>query len=140
MTIQWDSKLGKRAAERIAQEPVIWLTTTGSDGAPQPRPVWFIWDGAAFIIYSKPDAAKVRHIRTNPQVALNLDSDGDGGDIIVFTGTAEMVEPSPRPDSVPAYLDKYRAGIRDIGMTPDSFSQTYSAAMRVTPLKLRGIE
>ena len=24
---------------------MIWLTTMGSDGTPQPTPVWFLWDG-----------------------------------------------------------------------------------------------
>jgi Pyridoxamine 5'-phosphate oxidase len=37
-----------RPAERLAIEPIVWLTTAGADGQPQSSPVWFHWDGLAF--------------------------------------------------------------------------------------------
>ena len=40
------------------------------------------------IVYSMPAAAKVRHIDNHPRVSLNLDSDGNGGGIIVVGGDA----------------------------------------------------
>lgn len=36
---------GERARRRLTQEMAIWLTTVGRDGAPQPNPVGFLWDG-----------------------------------------------------------------------------------------------
>jgi hypothetical protein len=41
MGIDFTSELGKNAAARIAAEQVIWLTTAGKSGTPQPNPVAF---------------------------------------------------------------------------------------------------
>lgn len=132
------NEFGRRVAGRLQEENVIWLTTTGSDLTPQPRPVWFVWDGETFLIYSQPHAHKLRHIARNPKVALNLDSDGQGGDIMVITGQAYLAEDTPRANEVPAYMEKYRDGIAGIGMSPEEFAQSYSVAVRVRPAKLRG--
>jgi PPOX class probable F420-dependent enzyme len=91
-----------------------------------------------FLIYSRPGTAKLRHIAERPQVALNLDGDGQGGDIVVFTGQAGIDPHAPPADQVPAYVAKYQPGFARIRMTPAEFARSYSVALRVTPLKLRG--
>lgn len=136
--IDTTTEFGQRVARRLAEERTVWLTTIDSNGIPQPRPVWFLWDGTAFLIYSRPGTAKQRHITERPQVALNLDGDGLGGDIVVFTGQAELDHIAPPADQVPAYVAKYQPGFARIGMTPAEFAASYSVALRVTPLKLRG--
>jgi PPOX class probable F420-dependent enzyme len=71
-------------------------------------------------------------------VALHLDGDGLGGDIVVFTGQAQ-IDPHALPaDQVPTYVAKYQPGFARIRMTPAEFASSYSVALRVTPLKLRG--
>jgi PPOX class probable F420-dependent enzyme len=90
------------------------------------------------LIYSRPGTAKLQHIAERPQVALHLDGDGLGGAIVVFTGQAEIDSAGPPADQVPAYVAKYRPGFARIGMTPAEFAASYSVALRVTPLKLRG--
>ena len=64
--------LHARAAERLASEIPIWLTTVDADGQPQTSPVWFWWDGEIFHLFSKPDAPKVANMRSNSHVSLNL--------------------------------------------------------------------
>ncbi len=129
---------GERVARRLQEEHVIWLTTVGADGTPQPNPVWFLWDGDSFLIYSLPDAHRVAHIAANPQVALHFDGNGQGGDIVVITGTARPSPDEPPADQVPAYTDKYREFIARRYGTPDMFAAKYSLALRVTPAKVRG--
>lgn len=136
--IDTNTEFGQRVARRLAEERIAWLTTIDSSGAPQPRPVWFLWDGATFLIYSRPGTAKLRHVAERSQVALHLDGDGLGGDIVVFTGQAEIDPAAPPADQVPAYAAKYRPGFARIGMTAAEFAASYSVALRVTPLKLRG--
>ncbi len=34
-----------RAARRLREERIAWLTTVGGSGMPQQVPVWFLWDG-----------------------------------------------------------------------------------------------
>ncbi len=58
--IDLTSKFGRKVKRHLKQEYVVWLTTVGPDLAPQPRPVWFIWDGSSFLIFSQPHAHKVQ--------------------------------------------------------------------------------
>lgn len=136
--LDFTSDFGKRAADRLSKATIIWLTTVGGDGTPQPSPVWFLWDGESALIYSQPDTPKIRNIGRHAQVTLNLDGDGDGGDIIILTGTATVEPIAPPATEIPAYLAKYGPEIAKIGMTPESFAASYSATIRVTPTKLRG--
>jgi len=132
-------KLAGKAKRLIKQEYVIWLTTVDSTNTPQPRPVWFIWDKDAFLIFSQPHAHKVAHIKKNPFVSLHFNTDKTGDqDVIVYVGTAsidEMVKPAHQ---VPAYFKKYKTGIKELGMTPEQFGSEYSVAIRVEPSSLRG--
>jgi PPOX class probable F420-dependent enzyme len=136
--IDTNTEFGQRVARRLAEERIAWLTTIDSNGNPQPRPVWFLWERETFLIYSRPGTAKLRHIAERPQVALNLDGDGLGGDIVVFTGQAEIDPAAPPADQVPAYVAKYQPGFARIRMTAAEFAASYSIVLRVTPLKLRG--
>jgi PPOX class probable F420-dependent enzyme len=132
-------ELGARVRERLTTEQVIWLTTVAPSGTPHPRPVWFLWDGSAFLIYSQPTAKKLAHIAQNPQVALHFNSTPDGDDIQVFLATATIDRNPPLAQDVDAYLAKYRAAIEAIGMTPETFSATFTVLLRAAPTKLRGM-
>ena len=104
-----------------------------ADGQPQTSPVWFLWDGERFLIYSMPASQKVPNIGSHPQVALNLDSEGDGGGIVTFEGAAEVVESGAWPD----YVGKYERPILDLGYTVPQFESEYSTPIRVTPSRVR---
>lgn len=133
-----ESPFGERVARRLRDDIVAWLTTVSADGTPQPNPIWFHWDGASFLIYSLPGAARLNHIARNPHVSLNFDGNGRGGDIIVFTGTAHVSPNEPPADQNAIYLAKYRTAIdRNFG-GPAAFAARYSTPIRFTPLKVRG--
>jgi len=138
MQIDTKSEFGGRVARRLKDEPIGWLTTSAADGTPQPSPIWFLWDGETALIYSQPNTPKLRHIAANPRVSLHLDGDGRGGDIVILTGEARVIEATPPVNENPAYVAKYAAGIKQLGLTPESFGQAYSVPVRFTPAKLRG--
>jgi PPOX class probable F420-dependent enzyme len=138
MQFDTSTPFGERVARRLREDRIAWLTTVGPDQTPQPSPVWFLWDEGTVLVYSRPDTPKGRNVGRNPRVALNLDGDGRGGDIVVLTGEARIVEDHPPADRVPAYVEKYRQAIDRIGMTPESFAREYSVAIRLTPIRLRG--
>jgi PPOX class probable F420-dependent enzyme len=130
------TELGARAAKRLRDEYVVWLTTVSPNGCPQPNPVWFYWDGKVLLIYSQPSAHKVRNITHNPKVSINFQADEEGGNIIVLTGTALLKKNPPQHDS--RYIQKYRDHIPKIGLTPESLTASYSILITVSPNKLRG--
>jgi PPOX class probable F420-dependent enzyme len=139
MQIDTSTDFGKRAATRLREETVIWLTTVRRDGTPQPVPVWFLWDGGeTVLIYSRPSQQKERNIGRNPHVALHFDSDGRGGNIVVFIGEAAIVNDVPSVRDNAAYVQKYDAAISRIGMNRESFADAYAQAIRVTLTALRG--
>ncbi|HEU5345724.1 MAG TPA: TIGR03667 family PPOX class F420-dependent oxidoreductase [Ktedonobacterales bacterium] len=129
---------GARVAERLQTERIIWLITVGANGVPQPNPVWFWWDGDSFLTYSLPHAARIAHIRRNPRVSLHFNSDGDGNDVIVFSGVATELPDAPSADQQPEYLARYRDSIDANFGGPKGFAGDYSLALRVTPDKVRG--
>ncbi|MCO6449841.1 MAG: TIGR03667 family PPOX class F420-dependent oxidoreductase [Caldilineales bacterium] len=136
--IDFSSALGQRAAQRLNSERIIWLTTTDSQGAPQPRPVWFFWDGDTALIYSAADVHKLHHIARSSHVALHFDSDGLGGDIVVFMADAVVDADAPAADQFSAYVEKYTSGMKRIGMNPRQFAAAYPVAIRLFLRSLRG--
>lgn len=132
------TEFGRRVAKRLDRDEIIWLTTVDGSGSPQPRPVWFLYADGAFLIFSQPDTYKLFHLRNNARVALNFDGDARGGDIIVFTGRGEIVSEAFSDPLLSGYIEKYRDGIERIGMTPQSFLESYSVAIRVVPEEVRG--
>jgi PPOX class probable F420-dependent enzyme len=135
--INFDSDFGKRVLKRLEQEVIIWLTTVDAKNTPQPRPVWFHWDGETVLIFSQAEGAKLRHIHRNPRVALNFNSSADGGDVVVLLGEAAIVD-EIGAERLKDFVRKYRQGIKDIGMTPESFEADYKVAIVVKPVHLRG--
>ncbi len=126
-----------RAEERLGSELIVWLTTLRRDGQPQTSPVWFLWDGETFLVYSRPGAGKLRNVGTSPRVSLHLEGDGTGGDNVIFEGVAELP-----PDALPAtgvrgYIEKYRRTIEQYGWTPESFAVDYPHAIRIRPTRVR---
>src|SRR5512136_1618652 len=134
----FNSRIGRTIKRRLRQEQIIWLTTVDARNTPQPRPVWFHWDGQTVLIFSQPTAAKVRHIAHNPRVALNFNTDADGGDVGVLIGDALISREPPPPNRVKAYVRKYKEGIKSLGMTPATLQAEYSVAILVTPQAVRG--
>jgi PPOX class probable F420-dependent enzyme len=132
------TEFGARAARRLRDERIAWLTTVDGSATPQPVPVWFLWDGAGTVLlYSRPGTAKLRNIERNPRVSLNLDGNGQGGDIVVCLGAARLSE-DPAADEVADYIAKYAALIERNGWTPATFAADYSVPLRLEIARVRG--
>jgi PPOX class probable F420-dependent enzyme len=135
--IDLSSDFGAYVNQRLGDEGVIWLTTVAADGTPQPNPVWFLWDNNSFLIYTKPDSAKLKNIKRNPRVSLNLEgATSQGGEVMVITGIASIEEHAPEPN--PKYYAKYKGITKKLGREFADVYREYSISIRVMPLKLRG--
>jgi len=129
---------GERVHRRLTGEMTIWLTTVGRDGTPQPNPVGFLWDGGdSLLTYTQTGARRLENIRRQPLVALNLDSNG-GDDIVVLTGTAEIVDDCPAVPDNPAWLEKYGEAIDARFGSAAKFAERFSVPVRVRLTRVRG--
>ncbi|HWV23385.1 MAG TPA: TIGR03667 family PPOX class F420-dependent oxidoreductase [Thermomicrobiales bacterium] len=126
-----------RAERQLREELVIWLTTTSTDGTPQPNPVWFIPDGDDIIVYSHRNAVRNRNIQRNNRISLNFNIDPHDEHVTVITGTAAIDPTIPPPNTSRAYMEKYGEYIPGIDMTPESYAETFSVGLRIIPGKIR---
>ncbi len=132
------TEFGARVARRLAEEPIAWLTVVDGSGTPQPAPIWFLWDGGTALIYSSGTAKRLEHLRADPRVALHLDGNGTGGDIVVLTGAiTEATGEAPVPANA-AYLAKYGEQITGGWGSAEEFAATYSVPLRFRPRRVRG--
>jgi PPOX class probable F420-dependent enzyme len=127
------SEAGRRVEGRLREEGIAWPATVRADGQPQSVPVWFLWGGGSFLIYSQPNPQKLRNIERNPRVGLNLNSNTRGGDVARVEGVAEIVREVPPATEVPEYVNKYRESIARIDLDEEGLARAYSVAVRVTP-------
>ncbi len=111
------AELTPEILDRLKSADFAWLTTVAKSGQPVPKLVWFFFDGTDIVVYTEPGAAKVRHIDNHPQVSLNLDSDGNGGGIIVVGGQARIDAEDTDPREDAPYWAKYQAMSDQIGLT-----------------------
>jgi PPOX class probable F420-dependent enzyme len=135
--IDTGTEFGARAARRLSDEAIAWLVTVTPSGVPVPIPVWFLWEDGSVLIYSQAGKAKLRNIERNPRVALHLDGNGRGGDIVTISGDAEVSDDAPA-DQLPAYVEKYSWGFDNLGMTAAEFAAEYSVPIRIRIRRLTG--
>lgn len=139
MTLLPEGEFGERVTTRLRDEMVVWLTTVGADGTPQPNPVWFLWDGdATLLVYNRAEAHRLGHIDARPGVALNFDGNGRGGDIVVLSGTARRA-----PGTAPAhenadYVAKYAEAMTRVSGSPAEFAAAYPVAVEIDLRRIRG--
>ncbi|MFD2419339.1 TIGR03667 family PPOX class F420-dependent oxidoreductase [Amycolatopsis pigmentata] len=138
MIVLADGQFGRRVRERLRTEAIIWLTTVGADGTPQPNPVWFLWQQEGFLIYNRSDANRLAHIAARPKVSLNFDGDGRGGDIIVFAGEARRLDGQPPPHELRDYEEKYGEAMIRVAGSAKNFSADYPVALRIDVTRVRG--
>jgi PPOX class probable F420-dependent enzyme len=137
-TIDTSTAFGARIEKQLTDEQVIWLTTVGKSGTPQPNPVWFGWNGEEILVFSQVGKAKVHNVAGQPRVALNFNATFGGGDVGVITGDAVLDGKPATADELAAYNAKYAGGMSGLNMTPDDFHRDYPILIRIRPDKLRG--
>ena len=127
-----------RVRRFLEKEPVIWLSSTCLDGAPHLVPSWFVWDGEAIVMLSKPGAVKVRNLRADARAMLALGDADNDFDVGLLEARSDLPA-EPTPLDLPAgFLAKYEGRIAALGLTPAQFARTYSQVIRLVPVKALG--
>lgn len=138
--IDTTTEFGKRAKNRLENEPIGWLTTVTPSGQPKATPIWFLWqeDQQTLLMYSQPNTMKLRNIGANPRVSFNFNADPHGNNVVRLEGRAEVASDVPKATDVPAFIDKYREAIPTVPTTPEGFAAEYSVAIVLRPERLTG--
>lgn len=127
------------AHERVATEPIGWLTTVSGDGVPSTAPVWFFLEPDDTItVYSKDPSVRVRNVKGNSRVTLHLEGDGRGGAIVVLNGTAAIDYDAPTADHHAGFVAKYQDFLDQYQWSPQWFAEHYPTALRLTVSSIRG--
>ncbi len=127
----------ERVQRRLDDEVVIWMTTVNASGKPQTSVVWYWWDGSSFLVYSLDPSARVTNVAGNPNVALNLDGNGRGGDVVTIEGVASIDTETPTAAEMGEYVAKYRRRMDRGWGGPEGFAEKYPTAIRITPTRVR---
>ena len=134
-----NTPFGERVWRRLREEQVIWITTVGRDGTPQPNPVGFLLqDDNSVLIYSMANAHRIAHVAERPRVALHFDGDGVGGDVVVFTGTARRADDVPPAHQNATFLAKYGDSLRRVSASAEEFANRFPVPLRIDIDKTRG--
>jgi PPOX class probable F420-dependent enzyme len=137
LTSQLQAADRERVESRLRSNLIAWLTTVTPDGQPVTVPVWFVLgDDETFLLYSRPEQAKLRNIARNPKVSLVLDVTDIGRNIVRLEGTATRVHDQPAANNHARYLAKYTERIAALFGTPEQFAALFSATIVITPTRL----
>jgi PPOX class probable F420-dependent enzyme len=128
------SEKDAHVAQRLREDQIAWLGTVRPDGRPHLVPIWFLWEeGGTVLFFTEPDNQKVRNLRGNPRTTLAIDDTRGGGDVVLIEGESELLAEPAATVVPPAYVEKYRQGIRQLGVDEGAMFARYSQAVRVTP-------
>ena len=83
----------------------IWISTTRPDGRPHAVPVWYLWDGRSVYFISGRSLQKSKNLARQSWIVVHA---GDGDDVIILEGPAEIVTDRVELERVDAaYRAKY---------------------------------
>lgn len=123
----------RRVVPMLDAEPVVWLSTVRPDGVPHLVPTWFWWDGEALLVFSKPDAVKVRNLRANPRLMVALGNAADDFAVGLIEAVAYVDD---RPAAVPdAFFEKYAQALPSGALDRATYRATYTQTIRVVPTR-----
>ncbi|MGW6737840.1 pyridoxamine 5'-phosphate oxidase family protein [Streptomyces sp. NPDC055013] len=109
--------------DRLGRETDIWVASADSDGVPCLVALWFVWDGAALWMATRPGNPTGRNLRIGRRTRLAF---GDTRDVVLIDGDVEVHD----ADEVPAAAAE--AFHAKTGWDPRNDTATY-AFYRVRP-------
>jgi PPOX class probable F420-dependent enzyme len=119
----------------LRSESTVWLSTVSAEGTPHLVPIWFSWDGDRLFIASKPHAKKVRNLRANPRLMIALGEPDDDFDVGLVEADAELPDATTADLLPPDHLAKYARQMRQMGIDPAEYVETYSQPILIRPTR-----
>jgi PPOX class probable F420-dependent enzyme len=109
------------------------LATVRPDGRPHVVPLWFLWDGDAIVVLTKPHAQKVRNLVAEPRAMVSVGPPGVA-EASLLEVIAE-VEPGGAAALADRLRSKYQHQFDTLGWTVGEFIETYPFVIRLRPTR-----
>jgi len=119
----------------LRTQQTVWMSTAAADGTPHLVPIWFSWDGDRLFVASKPHARKVRNLRDNPRLMIALGEPDEDFDVGLVEAVAELPDRTTAALLPPDHLAKYARQMRQTGIDPAEYAETYSQPILIRPTR-----
>lgn len=104
--------LNRPLSRELLARDLTRLAYVAEDGTPRVVPIGFTWNGAAIVMCTAKNAAKLPALRHNPAVALTIDTEVHPPTILLIRGRAAL-------DVVAGIPDEYLQASGTYAMTPE---------------------
>jgi hypothetical protein len=119
-----DEVMAGAVARKLLKRTIARLAYVARDGTPRAIPIGYIWNGSAIIMCTSTNAAKIKALQVNPDVALTIDTDEFPPKVLLLRGKAELEWVDGIPDEFmqmndPSYMtpeqrEAWEAGVRSL--------------------------
>lgn len=92
------AELAKPRSREMLDRDMARLAYVSGDGTPRVIPIGITWNGTEIVMCTTPNAPKVASLRTNPAVALTIDTEVHPPTILLLRGEAVLDEVEGIPD------------------------------------------
>jgi PPOX class probable F420-dependent enzyme len=124
--------------EALERQEVVWLSSIRPDGRPHLVSAWFLWHEGSIVVPTKPEAQKVRNLRSDPRVMLAIGEPDADFDIELVEGDAELSSGPMEGGLGDRFARKYVAQLTRAGTTWEQFATVYSQLIRIRPTRWLG--
>jgi hypothetical protein len=104
--------LNRPLSRELLARGMIRLAYVAKDGTPRAIPIVFTWNGAEIVMCTSKNAPKLPALRSNPAVALTIDTEVHPPMILLIRGRAEL-------DAVEGIPEEYLQASSSYEMTPE---------------------
>ena len=82
--------LNRPTSQELLARDITRLAYVAKDGTPRSVPIAFAWNGSEIVMCTSKNAPKLPSLRTNPTVALTIDTEVHPPKILLIRGRAEL--------------------------------------------------
>jgi uncharacterized pyridoxamine 5'-phosphate oxidase family protein len=104
--------LNRPISQELLARDLTRLAYVAKDGTPRNVPIGFAWNGSKIVMCTAKNAPKLPALRSNPTVALTIDTEVHPPNILLIRGRAEL-------DFVDGIPDEYLEANSTYQMTPE---------------------
>lgn len=104
--------LNRPISRELLARDLTRLAYVARDGTPRTVPIAFAWNGSEIVMCTPPNAPKLAALRSNPAVALTIDTEVHPPQILLIRGRAEL-------DAVDGIPEEYLQANSTYVMTPE---------------------